>query len=215
MKLRHALTLTALAVGIAGPALASHSATDDCDVVLYGPQNGVHSGGSGYDATLWPPNHKMTTVALESTNTDMNCDVNITGVFQDEALDEPGSGNTTEFDAANCRNGGNVSTVDLRAERSGRGTGRFYQVDYEASDVMAGHTETGSFLILVPHDQRRDQSNWENELESAEDDMRVASLGAAACSTEVDGSVDDADETSNPANGGGDDKAGQNKGGKK
>lgn len=196
-------TFTAAAALLAGclastTALAQHG-NEDCDVVLYGPQNGVHSGGQGYDATLWPPNHKMSTVALESMNPDMNCDVNITGVFQDEALDEKGSGNTTEFDAEDCRNGGNVSTVKLRAERSGRGTGRFYEVQYEASDPMAGHAETGSFLVVVPHDQRKDQA-WVNELENAEDNARVASLGAAACSQDIEGNAEDADEDSNPAN---------------
>src|SRR5262245_63131401 len=58
------------------------------------PHQGRHSADASADGVLWPPNHKFRTVQLSgSTNSnDKNCDINITGVRQDEATNGLGSG---------------------------------------------------------------------------------------------------------------------------
>jgi endo-1,4-beta-xylanase len=45
-------------------------------------------------------------------------------------------------------------TFLLRAERSGRGTGRVYTVTYEAKDAT-GNTSTGQARVTVPKSQGR------------------------------------------------------------
>jgi len=67
----------------------------------------------------------------------------------------PGSGSgQTSPDAANCSNAGNDSKVDLRGERSGMGTGRYYKVDFTMDDPDApGQPKMGQAKLLVPHDQ--------------------------------------------------------------
>lgn len=43
-------------------------------------------------------------------------------------------------------------TVDLRAERSGKGSGRVYTITVECSDA-SGNTATKTVTVTVPHDQ--------------------------------------------------------------
>ena len=105
---------------------------------------------------LWPPNHKMVTVAVSDFVTavtddqDPNVsvdDVTITSVTSDEAPDVLGDGATEEdvVLASDCR------SVDLRAERSGTGNGRVYTIHVAASDA-SGNVGTASFTVIVPHD---------------------------------------------------------------
>jgi len=99
--------------------------------------------------TLWPPNHKFTTITVGGV-TDPDGDavtVTITGVTQDEALTGGGSGNFTP-DAANL----SKNTVQVRAERAGTGDGRVYRIAFSASDGKGG-TCTGTVNVTVPHDQ--------------------------------------------------------------
>src|SRR5204863_678539 len=64
-----------------------------------------------------------------------------------------GSGNTSP-DAANCSNAGNESSVDLRGERDGTGTGRFYTITYTMHDPdFPVQDKMGTATLLVPHDQ--------------------------------------------------------------
>jgi hypothetical protein len=43
-------------------------------------------------------------------------------------------------------------TVNLRAERSGKGNGRIYTVTFECTDA-SGNSATGTTTVAVPHDQ--------------------------------------------------------------
>lgn len=107
-------------------------------------------------SSLWPPNHKLRTVTLTAENPD--CDVDITTVTQDEALDAPGSGHTTGFDAANCEDdpagNENSAKVDLRAERAGPQDGRYYTIMWTANDDH----QAGSTTVSVPHDKGKNHS---------------------------------------------------------
>jgi hypothetical protein len=101
-------------------------------------------------ATLWPPDHRMVPVGVTGVS-DPDGDrvsVTITGVTQDEPVDGADDGHTAP-DAV--LEGG---IVLLRAERSGRGNGRVYRVEFTASDDD-GASCSGAVDVAVPHDQGR------------------------------------------------------------
>jgi Bacterial Ig-like domain (group 1) len=102
-------------------------------------------------ACIWPPNHKFVPVGIAGVS-DPDGDpvsVRITGVTSDEATaTERGAGGIRHApDARNL-----ASTVDLRAERSGLGDGRVYQISFLADDGHGG-TTTGKVTARVPHDE--------------------------------------------------------------
>jgi len=69
----------------------------------------------------------------------------VTGVTQDELLNDGGDGNTCPD--ALLTNG----AVQLRAERSGKGNGRVYTISFTATSQ--GGACNGSVTVCVPHDQ--------------------------------------------------------------
>jgi hypothetical protein len=101
---------------------------------------------------LWPPNHKMHALDIRDCLTANDaCDplpeARVLWVSGDEAVDDLGDGNT-EPDAlfTGC------STVSLRAERSGKGDGRVYEVGFAVTDA-SGNSAEGVCRVVVPHDQ--------------------------------------------------------------
>ncbi|HLG29265.1 MAG TPA: hypothetical protein VI387_03565, partial [Candidatus Brocadiales bacterium] len=99
---------------------------------------------------IWPPDHKMVSVNILGV-TDPDGDpvtITITGITQDEPLNGLGDGDT-------CPDGAGVgsSTAQVRAERSGHGNGRVYEISFKASDGKGGEC-TGSVTVCVPHDKR-------------------------------------------------------------
>ena len=76
--------------------------------------------------------------------------ITITGITQDEPLDDTGDGNF-EPDGA----GVNTSTAQVRAERSGNGNGRVYEISFTASDGQGGECSS-SVQVCVPHDKKDD-----------------------------------------------------------
>ena len=84
---------------------------------------------------LWPPNHKMVDVGIMGVVTPNNIPstITITGIQQDEPVEEPGSGNT-EPDGA----GLGASVAQVRSERSGTGAGRIYFISFNAATNDAG-----------------------------------------------------------------------------
>jgi hypothetical protein len=109
------------------------------------------SGMPAPGCTLWPPNHKLVTIASISA-TDLGAGL------------VPGSLRVTAMSSepANANGDGNTSpdiviaggTVSVRPERSGGGAGRTYTVTAEAQD-RAGNTTRVQATCVVPHDQRR------------------------------------------------------------
>ena len=77
---------------------------------------------------LWPPNHKLVSVAVQGVSDpdDRDVRITITGVTQDEPLNGLGDGDTTPDAVIQA------GSVLLRAERSGLGTGRIYTVTFSA-----------------------------------------------------------------------------------
>lgn len=103
---------------------------------------------------LWPPNHKMIEVKVSALLTD-DTDPAPTFVILSVESSEP------ETDVGD-EEGEEVTTpdwlivdgttVDLRAERTGKNNGRTYTITIEASDA-SGNTTTGTIDVVVPHDQ--------------------------------------------------------------
>jgi hypothetical protein len=139
------------------------------------------AGGSGYTVTwtptsVFPPNHKYVTGTLTYTaapghETD-SLVLTIDAITHDEytaGVEWVGSGNTP-IDATGAGNtdsgSGSVSVpFQIRAERSGTGTGRTYTIGYTAqadpqgSPATLGSTNdcsqdvvTSSVQVFVPHD---------------------------------------------------------------
>lgn len=99
-------------------------------------------------SSLWPPSHKMVTVKVTVTvsdNVDPNPVVKLVSITCDDACD-PSS------DVAGATLDTDDRQFQLRAERSGGGTGRSYTITYSAKDAT-GNTTTKATMVRVPHDQ--------------------------------------------------------------
>jgi hypothetical protein len=115
------------------------------------PENTMSNCDDAYPsvATIWPPNHKFVAIdILGVTETDSNTStITIDSIFQDEAVDAAGSGNTSP-------DGQGMDTVmaQVRAERVGSGNGRVYHIGFTADDGNGG-TCSGEVLVGVPKNQ--------------------------------------------------------------
>jgi hypothetical protein len=123
---------------------------------------------------LWPPDHKLRLVRLRGASDPDGDDVTvtITTVTQDEALNGAGDGNTSP----DARRAPWSYKVYLRAERSGKGNGRVYEISFVAEDGQGGRCE-GSTTVGVPHDCSRpaiDSGQTVNSFGSEGSDRRVA-----------------------------------------
>jgi hypothetical protein len=76
-------------------------------------------------------------------------DITIDSIFQDEAVNAPGSGNT-----APDGRGVGTGTAEVRAERIAGGNGRVYHIAFTATD-SAGGACSGEVLVSVPGTQGR------------------------------------------------------------
>jgi pimeloyl-ACP methyl ester carboxylesterase len=95
---------------------------------------------------VWPANHKMISVSIEGV-TDPDCDsitIRIDRIMQDEPINGTGDGDT-------CPDAFGLGTpfTQLRAERSGRGNGRVYNIYFTATDARGG-TSHGTVKVGVP-----------------------------------------------------------------
>jgi hypothetical protein len=101
---------------------------------------------------LGPPNHAMTPVTLVPVVNDA-CDAapqtRIAAVSSNEPENGLGDGDT----APDWEITGDLS-LNLRAERSGTGTGRIYTITVESIDA-AGNRSTRDVTVTVPRDQRK------------------------------------------------------------
>lgn len=98
-------------------------------------------------SVLWPPNHKMNNVALRVVAEDICGDVTteITAVSSNEPVNGTGDGDTSPDWLITGDH-----TLQLRAERSGNGSGRIYTITVTATDE-SGNTSTGTTAVNVPH----------------------------------------------------------------
>ncbi len=122
------------------------------------PNNRPPDVSSAYPSQeyLWPPNHKFVEVTIEGV-TDPDGDsvtITITSITSDEPTDTlEGAGGSNHAPDAYI-NGIGTDTAHLRAERSGTGNGRVYEITFVASDGKGGETE-GTVTVSVPHHPKR------------------------------------------------------------
>ena len=119
--------------------------------------------------TLWPPNHRMVAITVNATVTDAVgvTSLKIINVISSEPDNGRGDGNTV---------GDIVITgplsVNLRAERSGRGNGRTYTITVEARDA-AGNTSVRTCTVFVPKSQGGDdRDDDDGDDDDGDDDDR-------------------------------------------
>jgi hypothetical protein len=102
---------------------------------------------------LWPSNHKLVeveiTVVAEDT-VDPDPTIELVSVVSNEPNDGKGDGHTAD-DIQDAEIGTLDTSISLRAERSGSGTGRIYTITYRATDE-AGNSSEQSVQVTVPHD---------------------------------------------------------------
>jgi hypothetical protein len=100
---------------------------------------------------LWPPNHRMVHVTVNISAIDA-CDpapsCQIISVTSNEPIDGLGDGDTSPDWIIT-----GPFTVDLRAERSGTGTGRVYTITVQCTD-HSGNSSTATVTVTVPHSRR-------------------------------------------------------------
>ena len=109
------------------------------------------SGATLSQGVIWPPDHSMvaeTIMGLTTDSTMMPVPIEITGIYQDEPVNAPGSGNT-----APDGSGIGTSTAYVRAERAGPGTGRIYFITFVAKDASGTQCAPMTLQANVPHDQ--------------------------------------------------------------
>jgi hypothetical protein len=106
------------------------------------------SGAFAQPSVLWPPNHTLRTITIAGV-VDPDGDpvtITVSDVCQDEPVDDTGDGaGHTAPDAA-------LEPPAVRAERSGQGNGRVYQLLFTAGDGRGGIC-SGAVEVCVPHDQ--------------------------------------------------------------
>jgi len=105
---------------------------------------GVGECPTDIELELWPPNHKYVEIDLEQVLGPDTTAIEILSITQDEPVDERGDGHTQ------CDGDGvGTSVARIRAERSGRGNGRVYEIEYSAFNGGC----SGFIHVVVPHDQ--------------------------------------------------------------
>jgi hypothetical protein len=100
--------------------------------------------------SIFPPNHKMNDITISGV-TDADGDIvtlTIDGITQDEPTNGLGDGDTSPDG-----DGVGTDTAQIRAERSGTGDGRVYEISFTADDGNGGMC-TGSVVVGVPHDKK-------------------------------------------------------------
>lgn len=181
---RTALGAAAIAVaGLAVPALASNNGTTKDS---YGSQIKVCTGPGGDNTValtgpevLFPPNHKFVDESATATNADSDlgdATLSLTPSTQDIAGGDGGATHDPDYlpGANGFSNMGNPAVVpfQLRAERSGKGDGRTYVINWSAQfndgttcgsmpmplpdgtpGVLSPAQQLPPFTITVPHDQ--------------------------------------------------------------
>jgi hypothetical protein len=106
---------------------------------------------------LWPPNHKMVDVsiqanAIDNSGNQVSLSASVASNEPIEGLGDGDIGPDWMQPVINHQTG--VISLQLRAERSGSGTGRIYSVNITATD-QSGNSSTAVVRIVVPHDNRK------------------------------------------------------------
>lgn len=157
------------AVGIAAPSLAGGNKYDASET----ERVCTDSGGSRVGTvtlvgplTLWPPNHKLVDEPVTVTD-DSGDGVTVTlyPTVDDTSGGDGGSNHDPDWRMAGgedafyaAGDGTATAAMQYRAERSGKGDGRTYTMNWTATfddgAVTCTSDDTTAFVIEVPHDMR-------------------------------------------------------------
>jgi len=110
----------------------------------------VITGASAYPSELWPPNHKMVDIRLDVVVRDQcgPAKWKIMRVTSNEPVNGLGDGNTTPDWVITGEHG-----LKLRAERSGKESGRIYTVTVQAEDSAGNLSRTKNITVTVAKSQ--------------------------------------------------------------
>jgi len=127
--------------------------SDSCDVSVTvldvnAPPDCLNAAAS--PDNLWPPNHKFSSVSIIVSDADDTPSITIDGVSQDEELNATGKGDGNTSPDAIIGDG----SVQLRAERDGKGNGRCYYIDFTAADDHGGSC-SGTVETCVNHSKKK------------------------------------------------------------
>jgi hypothetical protein len=121
---------------------------DPCNPDVTAP---VISSVSASPNSLWAPNHKMVPVTITTIASD-NCGGVPVCAISSASSNEPdnalGDGNTTGDVVVT-----GASTLLLRAERAGVGSGRVYTIGMTCTDAAGNASLVSYTTVTVPHDQ--------------------------------------------------------------
>ena len=151
----------------AGPERADHSSgteTNPCDNgTPADPDDDVQDDTSVTidPSVIWPPNHRWQEVDVTITDTSPadprdTVHIEVTGVTVTDATGGDGNTEGDDFRLPEVKTASGAGTatvtIEVRAERSGRGIGRSYVIAYEG-DSSDGSVCDGTLTAVVPHDQ--------------------------------------------------------------
>ncbi|HEU4769630.1 MAG TPA: hypothetical protein VFS77_19845, partial [Pyrinomonadaceae bacterium] len=148
---------SALATGTDGALFEAPTAADVVEAIIEAlgtivtPDNSAPncSFAVAGPSQIWPANHQMVPVSILGV-TDPDGDaltLTINSITQDEPILGLGDGDMSPDGA-----GVGTSTPSVRAERSGKGNGRMYEITFSASDGKGGQC-SGKAKISVAHDR--------------------------------------------------------------
>jgi hypothetical protein len=126
------------------------SAQDTVNITVQDTTPPVISSIIATPNSLWPPNHQLVTVTVSVTTTD-TCSPTVTNQIVSVTSNEPDDG-LGDGDMPNDIQNINGLTVQLRAERSGKGSGRIYTITVSGTDA-SGNTATSTVTVTVPKSQ--------------------------------------------------------------
>ncbi len=129
------------------------SASCSFDVTVVDTEPPVIESLTAAPDLLWPLNRKMRPVTIEAVASDNCSDPPPQCRIESVASDEPVSGRGYGNRKPDWMIVGDL-TVDLRAERGGKGDGRVYTNDVKCTDSY-GNSATESTTVIVPHDLSR------------------------------------------------------------
>jgi len=147
---------------------AGKTATCSFDVKIFDIESPVITGIADQLAPLWPPNHKMVPISLDYNVTD-NCGGTVTNeiyIYSNEPENGLGDG-----DVAGDWKIKDPHTILLRAERSGKGTGRIYYIYIVSHDNSYNYTYK-TVTVAVPHDKGKEVVVATNQLPKVPDDHK-------------------------------------------
>lgn len=137
---------------VAATTAAADPCRNTCVTMAVPSAEGVRTRLDGTaDAILWPPTQELRPIRLSALNdAGRPCDVTIADVRQDEMPRISASG-ATIYDASNCSNDGNASSIELRSDRDEDGDGRAYRIGVNLADPDCRATgRSDEVLIAVP-----------------------------------------------------------------